>query len=371
MFERGFTILRVRGIPVRLHVSLLIFLPYLAFVATRQFGYIAASLGLDRAGLSLPPVAWGILLAIGLFVAVTVHELAHSLVALRNGATVRSITLMMLGGVSIIEGDLPPAKEAWMAFAGPLASFVIAAVSFALYRFSPFPVEVLAALFAFAVTNAFLGAFNLLPAFPMDGGRVLRGLLARRMGYDRATVIAARVGQGMAALFALYGIITFNLILLLIAWFVYAGAGAEHQRRSTLHAVEGLRVTDFMSDRVGEAWSDEPVGEVLRRLLRGGLTGARVHERSAAEPRLGVVSADDLEGVAARRGADAPVSAATDASPRVVHPGDDVSQALSALSSGEAHTVVVVDAHERVIGLVTEAELRRAAMLGRLDRDRT
>jgi len=234
MFEHGLTILRVRGIPIRLHLSLLVFLPYVAYAATRQFGAIARSFGVTPDEVHLPPLLWGFLLAVGLFVAVLIHELAHSLVALRSGARVQSITLMMLGGVSLIEGELPPAKEAWMAFAGPLASFVLAGASYLVYSFAPLPTEVLVALLAFAFTNAVLGVFNLLPAFPMDGGRVLRGLLATRLGRERATVVASRIGQGMAVLFAVYGLWTWNLILVLIAWFVWSGAAAARDQLGQL-----------------------------------------------------------------------------------------------------------------------------------------
>ena len=371
MFERGFTVLRVRGIPVRLHLSLLIFLPYVAFIATRQYRYLAGVLGVAPDQLGLPPVVWGVLLAVGLFVAVLAHELAHSLVALRNGARVRSITLMMLGGVSLIEDELPPLKEAWMAFVGPLASFGIAAVSYAAYRLVPLPVGVDVALVAFAFTNALLGVFNLLPAFPMDGGRIVRGLLAGRLGQQRATVVAAAMGQGMAVLFALYAVVTYNLLLLLIAWFVWAGASAEKQRVSVLQSLRGLVVTDFMSERLGDAWIDETVGEVLRRLAHAGLVGARVLERAPAEGAhvAGVVTADDLQGAAERGGATAPVTVAMDQTPRAVHAGDDAAQAFGELSRADGHAVLVLDAQDHVIGLVTPADVRRAVALGRL-RDR-
>jgi Zn-dependent protease len=229
MLDRGLTIFRIRGIPVRLHPSLLVFLPYLAFVAMRQLGAVARLLGIPRDAFRLPPLVWGVILAVGLFVAVLVHELCHSLVALRSGARVHAITLMMLGGVSFIDGRLSPGREAWMAFAGPLGSFAIAAASFAVFRFVPLPQEALAALFAFALTNALIGAFNLLPAFPMDGGRIVRGLLARRIGQARATVFAARLGKVMAVALGLYALWSLNLLLLLIAWFVYAGARGEER----------------------------------------------------------------------------------------------------------------------------------------------
>jgi Zn-dependent protease/CBS domain-containing protein len=373
MLDQGLTIFRVRGIPVRVHFSLLLFLPYVAFAAMRQLGYVARAMGVAPEEFRLPPLAWGIILAIGLFVAVLVHELAHSLVAVRSGARVRSITLMMLGGVSFIEGDLPPNREAWMALAGPLASFAIAGLSWVVFHFVPLPPEALAALLAFATTNAVLGVFNLLPAFPMDGGRVVRGVLARWMGKEKATVVAARIGKGMAVVFALVALWSFNLILLLIAWFVYSGAKAEEARLMLRHALEGVPVSELMSDRVGEAAADEPVRDVLRRLLRAGSSGARVWDHDgAAEPHahhlVGVVTTDGLEGAAERGGANAPVGAAMATRLPEAHPWDTAASALDALSSGDAPAVVVRNAADEIVGFVTAAELRRASVLGRLAR---
>jgi Zn-dependent protease/predicted transcriptional regulator len=371
MLDSGLTVLRVRGIPVRLHLSLLLFLPYVAYIATRQFRYLANRIGVTPEDLHLAPVGWGIILAIGLFVAVLAHELAHSLVAIRYGARVRSITLMMLGGVSLVEGELAPKKEAWMAFVGPLASFAIAAVSYGLYRLLPVPIEVSIALFAFALTNLLLAVFNLLPAFPMDGGRVLRGLLATRMGEERATHVAARVGQGMAVLFAGWALVSLNLILLLIAWFVWAGASAEKQRTTILGALRGVDVTDLMSSRLGDARIDEHVGDVLSRLTASGLSGARVLSGEEFETTRvsGVVATEDLQSAAERGGAEAPVASVMDERPQAVHAGEDATAALGALSRGEAHAVMVLDARDHVIGLVTPTEIRRAMALGKL-RDR-
>src|SRR6266851_111350 len=181
MFGKSWSILHIRGIPIRLHVSLLIFLPYVAFASSLQYRELARSLGIDPRSSALPPIAWGIVLAIGLFVAITLHELAHSFVALKSGVKVRSITLMMLGGVSSMDRDVSPPREAWMAFAGPLVSFLIALVAYLLYLWAKAWPDLDVALLAFAITNAIVGAFNLLPAFPMDGGRILRGLLSGRL----------------------------------------------------------------------------------------------------------------------------------------------------------------------------------------------
>jgi Zn-dependent protease len=370
MFDRGVTILRIRGIPIKLHISLLIFLPYVAFAAASQFSFIASSLGLPREALHLPPLAWGVILAVGLFVAVLAHELAHSLVALKNGVRVRSITLMMLGGVSLIEGE-DREHEAWMAFAGPLMSFAIGLVSYVVYRALPAPTEVGVAFLAFAVTNAILGVFNLLPAYPMDGGRVLRGLLTGRLGRDRATRVATGLGKGMAVLFGVAGLVSFNLILVLIAVFVYMGASAEQARMGARAIIRGIPIAQFMTDRIGEAHADESAKVVAERLLRNNLAGARVVDdmtSGGARRELGVVTVWDLARPA-ERGALLPVTVGAAMSRDVprAHAGDDASRSIEAVASGEASVVAVLDEGERVIGLVTPAEIQRAlALVGAL-----
>src|SRR5262249_12784947 len=151
-----------------------------------------------------------------------------------------------------IQQDVPLDREAWMAFAGPLASFGIAVVSYGVFLVAqPLP-DLQAAGLAFAMTNMTIAIFNLLPAFPMDGGRVLRGLLARRVGRVRATRIATSIGKWVAAAIGLVGLLSFNVILVLIAVFVYMGASAERARLETGDVLEGMRVGEFMSDRIGE-----------------------------------------------------------------------------------------------------------------------
>lgn len=365
MFDRGVTVLRIRGIPVKLHITLLIFLPYVAFVAATQFSMIAGQIGVPREALRLPPLAWGVILAVGLFVAILAHELAHSLVALKNGIRVRSITLMMLGGVSQME-DEDPEHEAWMAFAGPLMSFAIAAGSYALYLFLPSRSELSVALLAFSLTNAILGAFNLLPAFPMDGGRVLRGLLARRIGLDRATRVATAVGKGMAVLFGLVGLLSYNFILVLIAIFVYMGASAEQARLGARDIIRGLPVVQFMTDRIGDAYADESALAVAERLLRHNLVGARVLgalEPGGADRELGVVTAWDLARPKERGEGAATVAAAMPRTLPRVHARDDASPSIAAVASGEAGVVAVLDEFEHVIGVVTPAEIQRVMAL--------
>ncbi|MGK3984616.1 site-2 protease family protein [Sorangium sp. So ce136] len=398
MFDHGLTVLRIRGIPIRLHITLLIFLPYVAYAAASQFSVVASSLGISREALRLPPLAWGGILAVGLFVAILAHELAHSFVALRNGVRVRAITLMMLGGVSQIERD-DPEHEAWMAFAGPLMSFGIALGSYAAYRLLPAPAEVGAALLAFAITNGIIGAFNLLPAFPMDGGRVLRGLLLRRLGPARATRVATTTGKGMAVAFGLLGVLSWNPILVLIAVFVHMGASAEQARASTRELLRGVPLGRFMTDRLGDAYADESPRAVAERLLRDNLIGARVIDdsidasrcdasrgdasrgdgstgggsRGGGEGRreIGVVTVWDLARQLGRGAAPATVGAVMPVDVPRAHADDDASRSIDALASGEASAVAVLDGGEHVIGLVTTAEIQRAlALAGALDAPR-
>lgn len=367
MFESGWTIFRIRGIPVKLHVSLVLFLPYVAFVASRQFRYVAEMMGLPLGAVRLPPFVWGAILAVGLFVSILLHELAHSIVALRSGTPVRSITLMMLGGVSRMERDVRPEREAWMAFVGPLSSAGIALFCGVMYML-PFSMEVRVAWLVLAIINIVLAIFNLLPAFPMDGGRVLRGLLAPRLGFHRATRIAVGCGKFMAVLFAFYGLLSFNVLLVLIAGFVYMGAVGEQARSDLKQVLQGALVADVMTDRLGAARADEPAGDVARRLFREHQEGALVidggqnnlTEQDERDHVLGIVIAKDLSSPELMDTPTATVGAAVRKELPRVHARDDAASTLDSLMNGDVDAVVVLDETEHIVGLVTAAEVQRA-----------
>jgi Zn-dependent protease len=241
---------RVRGIPIRLHLTFLLVLPFFAYVMAESYfsdgqGGVPDALGL----------AWGAALAVVLFACVTLHELSHSLLAQRYGIRVRSITLLPIGGVSQME-ELPrePGRELRVAAVGPVTNFVLAAPLLAWLWFGHVPD--LAPRFrdfvqAAAYTNVALGAFNLLlPAFPMDGGRVLRSLLARRMEFARATKYAAGVGRALALAMGLLGFLTLGgggIWLLLIAFFIYMGASEEERVVQVQATLGQLRVRDLMT----------------------------------------------------------------------------------------------------------------------------
>ncbi|HWU86549.1 MAG TPA: site-2 protease family protein, partial [Kofleriaceae bacterium] len=249
MFQEGsLTLFRVRGVPIRAHWTLLLILPYLAFAFSVDFRSVAALSGVGQERLTLPPLVWGIVLAIGLFASVTVHELAHTFAAMRFGGRVRSITLMLVGGVSqLVRIPDRPLHEAIMAAVGPATSLVLGGVIYLLYRGSGgWPPDLQMALFYLGGMNLVLGAFNLIPAFPMDGGRLLRAGLAARLGRARATQIAATVGKVSAFVLGALGLWTASLLLMLIAVFVYAGAQGELVQERVHAALEGLRIVDLL-----------------------------------------------------------------------------------------------------------------------------
>ena len=220
--------LKVNGVPIRLHFSVLLLVPVLTWALAVQMPQVARAAGLPPETLGMPGWAWGLLASLGLLVSITLHELAHTLVAIRRGGRVESIVLMALGGVSqITRMPTKPRDELVMAAVGPLTSIALGILFGAGYRLSMGAPNLAFYLFLLGYLNLVLGVFNFLPAFPMDGGRVLRAALAGRLGKQRATNVASIVGKAMAVAFAIFGIFGGGIWMILIAFFVWSGASQE------------------------------------------------------------------------------------------------------------------------------------------------
>jgi len=303
---RQFRIGSAFGIPLKLDLTFLLVLPLFAWLIGSQVGLWAGQLGmlgapeLDPAALTAGWMPWllGIAAAIGLFVGVILHELGHSLVAMRFGYKIDSITLWIFGGIAQFS-ELPEAwrQELAIAIAGPMVSIGLGVIFWVGFLLLPPGVPALTFVVGYlALMNLALAVFNLLPAFPMDGGRVLRALLARTRPYARATQIAAEVGKGFALLLGLFGLLQFNIILIGIAFFVYIGASGEAQQTVMKAAFEGVTVRDIMTPaaRVDTVAPDLSITSLVETMFRQRHTGYPVVEDGQL---VGLVTLEDAQKV--------------------------------------------------------------------------
>jgi Zn-dependent protease/CBS domain-containing protein len=266
----SFKIGRFSGIDVRVHWTFLLLLAFFAFLGYRTSGTLVGA---------LTPTAT----IVALFVCVLLHEFGHSLVAQRLGIGVRSITLLPIGGVSNLE-SLPekPSDEVKITLAGPVVNVVLAPIFFGvglLLGAEPrVPTDLFTGIgsigqffFYLGYLNVVLAVFNLIPAFPLDGGRVLRGALATRLGALRATEISSRVGQLFALAFFLIGLFGGNFVLALIGVFVFFGANGEAQMVKQRELTSGLSVSDVMGTkpRTETVTPNHTFGQVLDSVIHG------------------------------------------------------------------------------------------------------
>ena len=265
----AFRIATLRGIPIRVHYTFLLVLPFLAWSFSQAFRGAARAADVPPELLVGHPLVWGLGIAVALFLSVLVHELAHSFYALWRGGEVADITLMMIGGVSRITRMPERSRhEALMALAGPVTSLALGALSLGVAHLlgEGHSFNLRFAFFYLGSLNLFLGCFNLLPAFPMDGGRVLRALLTGKLGAVRATRVAGQVGKGFAVLFGLYGLMSGNFMLLFIAFFVFMGAEAESREVRVRSVLSGVKVGELMRRRSESVDAQATLREVVERL---------------------------------------------------------------------------------------------------------
>jgi len=355
----------VRGISLRLHFSFLLVLPLLAFLFARQLTTAARLADVPPEALSGYPFIWGLGLAIALFLGVLIHELAHAFYALRTGGQVRSITLLMIGGVS--EVTEPPKRlrdEALMALVGPLVSLALGVgflLLFRLVRESLPSFNARFALFYLGQINLMLGLFNLLPAFPMDGGRVLRAMLASRLGMARGTQIAATLGKGFAIFFAVTGILTFNFVLLFVAYFVYLGALSESRQVQVRTLLGKVTLRDLVLRSTTTAEGVEPVSQVAERMLAERRTALPVVE---GDQVVGMTTLQDVQAVPPEQRPQKRTRDITRTVP-LISIEDEVWQAVRKLEQAGLSQLPVVQ-EGRLIGVLRHEDVMRGLKLQEL-----
>jgi Zn-dependent protease/predicted transcriptional regulator len=334
---------RVAGIDVYMHATFLLLLGWVAFSYWLQGGDMATILA-------------GVGFILALFACVVFHEFGHALTARRYGIQTRDITLLPIGGVARLE-RMPenPIHELWVALAGPAVNVVIAAGLFAwlsatrsLEPLSSLSVTGGSFLQRLMIVNLLLVGFNMIPAFPMDGGRVLRALLATRLEYTRATSIAASLGQGIAFLIGLLGLFT-NPFLVFTALFVWIGAAQESSMVQMRSSLGGIPVSRAMLTDFQILAPSDPIARAVQLILAGSQQDFPVIENGAV---AGVLTRADLLTALGRGRQDALVREVMREHFEVVESSTMLERVSVQLQSCDCHTLPVVNNGE-LVGLVT------------------
>jgi Zn-dependent protease/predicted transcriptional regulator len=331
------------GIGVYIHTTFLLLL-----------GWIAVSYLLQ--GYTLLAVLSSIGFMLALFACVVLHEFGHALTAKRFGIKTRDITLLPIGGVARLE-RIPdnPVHELWVALAGPAVNVVIGAALLVWLVLS----RTLQPLGALSVTggpflerllmvNVLLVGFNMIPAFPMDGGRVLRALLAMRMEYTRATQVAAGIGQGLAFVLGFIGLFA-NPTLIATAFFVWIGAAQESRMVQIKSALAGIPVSRAMTIEFRTLSAEDKLGDAVE-LIRSGVQ----HDFPILEDGriVGVMTRSDMLAALTKLGQEARVADVMRREFQVADSHDMLEVAFSRLQACACHTLPVTHG-ERLVGLLT------------------
>ena len=360
----SFSVGSILGIRIALHPSWLV----IAFLVT--YSLAASSLPKNFPGWETAQY-WVVAAAVAVlfFGSVLAHELSHALVARRYGITVRDITLFVFGGAATLEGDArTPRQEALIAFAGPLTSLLLGGAFFLLGLLVA-QQQVAAVIGWLAFINLTLGVFNLIPGFPMDGGRILRALLWKVRGDQlAATRNAATVGRifgylliALGAFLAFQGRVFDGIWIALIGWFISSVAESSVAQASLQRMLRGVKVRDVMEADPASVTPNETVAELVNeRLMRGEHRSFLVRHSDGG--LAGIVTLSDIRRVARE---DWPNARVTDIMTRHgdlarVKPDDELESALDVLQEREVNQLPLVDDDGRtVLGLLTRAGILR------------
>ncbi|MFA4849506.1 MAG: CBS domain-containing protein [Methanoregula sp.] len=373
--DGSFRIGRLFGIPILIHYTFLIVIPLFAWIIGSEILLTAGVLKdlfavpIDTSVITNGYMPWilGVIIALGLFAGVLVHELAHSIVAVHKGIAINSITLMIFGGIAEMDEGAPdPKVELPMALVGPLASLILGLICCGLVYTAPSvttnPGMQGVWIFVFGylgMLNIILCAFNLIPAFPMDGGRVLRAWLATRMPLHRATKIAADIGKGFAIIFGIIGLFTFSPFLILIALFIYIGANTESTAIKYSQLLQNVTVGDMMSTPVTTVPPTMPMSTVISMMYASKHLGFPVVERDTL---VGIVTLADVNRTSPIDREAMQVRDIMTRDPVTLPPEAPVIDALRVMSAQDFGRIPVVQ-DGKILGIVTRTDILKVAEL--------
>ena len=351
---------RIAGIDVYVHATFLMVIAWIALLHWNESQSLAA-------------VLEGVGFILTLFACVVLHEYGHALTAARYGIRTRDITLLPIGGLARLE-RMPdvPVQELWVALAGPAVNVVIAILLFGGLQVSGawHPVDDIGVTTGgfterVMIANVFLAGFNLLPAFPMDGGRALRAFLATRMEYTRATQHAATIGQGMAILFGFIGL-QGNPILIFIALFVWIGAGQEASMAQMKSALAGIPVRRAMLTHFRTLKPEQTLGDAVDLLLTGSQQDFPVIANGRIE---GMLPRSDLVKALAHNGRTASVADNLKQDCPTAEPSEMLEAVLGRVRGRDCHTIPVLE-HGALVGLITMDNVGEFLMIQAAERGR-
>ena len=338
----------VSGIPIRLHFTFLLFLLWVGVVAQ------------DQGGLLWP------LFLVAIFLCVILHELGHALTGQIFGVQTRDITLYPIGGVAMLEGRPTAKQELWIALAGPAVNIFIAVclagVIFVKNGHIPQSQMELSKdsfLSLLMAANLSLAVFNLIPAFPMDGGRILRAVLAMQMPEIQATRIAAGIGQILAIILCGFGLVTGQVILVLIAFFVFLGAGQEVTSIKTRSFLAGRLVVDAMQSNFLTLKGGDTLDDAAKRLLEGSQTDFPVMN---GDEVLGMIGRSAIAAGLSAKGSDSYVAGVMDREFTQVPPEAPLEAVAEMMQSAGWQPVLVMQG-DHLMGMVTRENLSEFIML--------
>jgi Zn-dependent protease/predicted transcriptional regulator len=347
-FRWSWKLVTLAGIDVYVHGT------FLLLIALMAFGDLVAGQG-------IAVMVRSTFFILAVFTSVVLHEFGHALTARRFGVRTQDITLLPIGGVARLE-KLPdkPGQQLLVAFAGPAVNLGIALTILVLLFMSDRPISIESfrqsdgSLLAQLVwINVSLAVFNLLPGYPMDGGRILRALLAMRMAPERATQTAARVGQGVALIFGLVGLFV-SPLLIVIAVFVWLGAQAEHSISTVRVALAGLSVRHGMITDFKTVSPTDPLSRAVDLTLAGFQQDFPVMDGEARLVDV-LTHGNVLRGLA-ERGATVSVEQVMGRTLETAASSEALDGALTRIHQTGCGALMVVD-HEKVVGLLTAANV--------------
>ena len=379
MFKNSFRLpFRLLGIPVYLDVTFLIILPLLAWLIGAQMPellqlMVEFELLPDDPELLAPvvegwtPYLLGLAAAVGLFVSVVIHELGHAMTGRVYGVETERITLWLLGGMAHFK-EMPKQKgaEAVVAIAGPITSFVLGAIFFAVLGFVPLEaIGVFVVIYYLAIMNILLAVFNMIPALPLDGGRVLRSVLHLKMSRLRATQISAGISRALAIALGLFGLLAFNLFLILIAFFIYMAVTAEAKYAMFTEVLSRFDVSALMTRPVSTVPPHMPVGQVLDKMM----SEARLAYPVKAEDGeiVGQITLDKAQIYEPEMA----VGEVMEDGPEVIDMDTDASELFERMIRDDQHRLLVVDPEGFVVGIITKTDLMRALQIASSSGTRT